>query len=374
MNKKMIPLVKTYMSPREELMPAIEKTLYSGYTAVGEATGEFERKLSICLDSPYVVALNSGTAALHIALELIGIQPGDEVISTPMTAEPTNTVILNAGGKVVWGDVDPNTGLLDPVDVEKKITERTKAIMLVHYAGMVCDMEAFLAISQRYGIPIIEDCAHALGACYKGRRVGSFSDFGCYSFQSIKHLTTIDGGAIVFGNNGMVGRANGDLLDEALKLRFFGLSKKVSRLENDITRVGYKYGMNNVNATIGLVQFEHMDDIVNRHISNGKYYDESLAGIDGVDLITYSKDTEPSYWLYTMMVENRSDFIRMMEDNGVTASTLHHRSDTHSCFADSKCDLPGMNEWYEKFVHIPCGWWVSSEDREYIVDCIKRGW
>lgn len=362
----MLPLVKPYMAPRDEMRPALEKILYSGYIAMGEAVDEFETSFGRYIENPHVLSLNSGTAALHIALLLMNIGPGDEVISTAMTAEPTNTTIAITGAKVVWADVDVRTGLLDPKSVREKITERTKAIMLVHYAGMVCDMDEFNKISEEYNIPIIEDTAHALGSKYNGKRVGSNSRFTCFSFQAIKHMTTVDGGAISFKNENDIAAAR--------KLRWFGLDKKVSRLENDITRAGYKYGMNNVNATIGSVQLRHIDEIVGRHVANGKYYDKELAGISGVTLIPYYEHTEPSYWLYTMKVDDRENFCKMMESNGITASLLHHRSDTHSVFSSSRCELPALDDFYEHFVHIPCGWWVSDEDREHIVEIIKRGW
>ena len=142
--------------------------------------------------NPNTLVVQSGTAALHLALLLLNIGPGDEVISTPMTAEPTNTVIAITGAKVVWADIDLNTGLLDPQSVRDKITERTKVIILVHYAGMVCDMDEFNKISRETGIPIIEDSAHCFGGKYNGKIVGSNSRFTCYSFQAIKQMTTVD--------------------------------------------------------------------------------------------------------------------------------------------------------------------------------------
>lgn len=362
----MIPLVKPYISPKEELMPEIEKVLYSGYIAEGEAAWAFEDDIRAFLGNENVLATQSGTAALHLALLQLGIGRGDEVISTPMTSEPTNTTIAITGAKVVWADVDPATGLLDPASVRSKITENTKAIMLVHYAGMVCDMDEFNKISKETGIPVIEDAAHAFGAKYAGKRVGSNSRFTCFSFQAIKHLTTVDGGAIAFNNpNDVV---------PVRKLRWFGLDKKVSRMENDVTRAGYKYGINNLTGIIGSVQMRHIDDVIRKHIENGKYYDDALKGMSGVSLLPYYTNTEPSYWLYTMKVEKRDDFCKMMEDAGIMASPLHHRSDTHSVFADSKCNLPNMDKWYESYVHIPCGWWVDGENREKIVEAIKKGW
>lgn len=362
----MIPLVKTNIADKEVMMPAIEQVLYSGYVASGQAVKDFEKELREYIGNPYVLALNSGTAALHIALSILNVGPGDEIISTPMTAEPTNTTIAITGAKVVWADVDYETGLLSPDSIREKITEKTKAIMLVHYAGMVCDMDEINQIAKEYNIPVIEDAAHAFGSKYNGKIIGSNSRFTCYSFQAIKQLTTVDGGAIAF--------TNPEDMAEAMRLRWFGLDRTVSRMENDIKRAGYKYEMNNVTATIGSVQLRNYPSIYDRYISNGKFYDKELAGVSGVTLIPYYKNTEPSYWLYTMKVERRDDFIKMMEANGVTASPLHHRTDTHSVFSESKCELPNMDKFYSEFVHIPCGWWVTDADREMIVDAIKRGW
>lgn len=362
----MIPLVNPFMPPSNVLMPALEKILYSGYIATGQAVYDFEDQFKLYIGNPYCLALHSGTDALHLSFILAGIKPGDEVISTPMTAEPTNTAIAMVGGKIVWGDVNPNNGLLDPESVRGLITEKTKAIVLVHYAGMVCDMDAFNKLSQEYNIPIVEDAAHALGSKYAGSMIGNNSPYTIFSLQAIKHMTTIDGGFLCVKNE--------KALERARKLRWFGLDKRYSRLENDITEVGYKYSMNNVNATIGLVQMQYINEIMSKYIENGRFYDNALNQIDGVTIVDYSPNTEASYWLYTMKVERREEFIKAMTSAGISASPLHHRSDTHSLFNESKRELPNMEQWYNSFVHIPCGWWVSKEDRERIVEVIKRGW
>lgn len=360
-----MPLTKPYLPSKEKLMPRLEEILYSGYIAEGETVAKFESELSNLLENPYCLTVNSGTAALHISLLLIGVGPGDEVISTALTAEPTNTTIALTGAKVVFADVDLDTGLIDPEAIERLITNRTKAIMVVHYAGMVCDMNRINAISQKYNIPVIEDAAHAFLSKYKGKYIGNNSQYTCFSFQAIKHITTVDGGLLCLNNEEEYIRAK--------KLRWFGLSKKVPRLESNITEAGYKYHMNNVNATIGLVQLESLEDNVNKYINNGKYFDENLKNIPGITLLPYYKDTEPSYWLYTIKVERRDDFIKMMEANGITASPLHLRNDRHSVFKSFN-KLPNLDKFYHDFVHIPCGWWVSDDDREKIVSVIKRGW
>ena len=362
----MIPLIKTHIPPKEKLMPRLEEVLYSGYIAQGEAVSEFESKLSEYIGNKYCLTVNSGSAALHVSLILAGVKAGYEVISTPLTAEPTNTVISQTGAKIVWADIDPKTGNICPDDVEKKITSKTKAIMVVDYAGMPVDIRRFQEIEKKYGVPVIEDGAHAFGASYDGKKIGNHFKYTTFSFQAIKHLTTVDGGAVCIKDK--------EEYEKAKLIRWFGISKGVSRQENDISIQGYKYHMNNVNATIGLVQLENIETVIDTYISNGKYYDEELKDVDGVELMEYYPNSEPSYWLYTLKVRDKESFMKMMTDNGIMASDLHKRNDSHSIFQDSKISLPNVDKFEREWVHIPCGWWVTSEDRKYIVDTIKQDW
>jgi perosamine synthetase len=361
----MIPIVKPFLPPAEILMPRLQATLYSGYIAEGERVKEFEKSFGNYIENPYSLSLNSGTAALHLALLMVGVKKGDEVISTALTAEPTNVAIIQAGAKVVWADVDETTGILSPLSVREKITSRTKAIMLVHYAGIVADMDAFQKISEEFNIPIIEDAAHALGAKYKGRMIGSISPYTIFSLQAIKHITTVDGGILAVKSQAHH--------DKGRIKRWFGLDKTKPRLENNITEVGYKYHMNDVNATIGLVQMDYITETVGKYIENGRYMDSQLSNTEGVKLIEYYEGSEPSYWLYTIRVERRNDFIRWMAENGISASELHLRNDRHEIFG-KPAHLPALDTFYAEMVHLPCGWWVNVEDREHIVEAIKKGW
>lgn len=361
----MIPLVKPYLPPKEKLLPKLENIIYSGYIAEGTAVYEFEDKLSKLLGNSYCISVNSGTAALHIALLLIGVGSGDEIISTALTAEPTNTTIALTGAKTVFADIDINTGLIDPESIEGMITNKTKAIMVVHYAGMICDMDRINEISRKYNIPVIEDAAHAFMGKFNGEYIGNNSAYTCFSFQAIKHLTTVDGGLLCLKDKEEYNRAK--------KLRWFGIDKKIPRLENNIIEPGYKYHMNNVNATIGLVQLECLKENVNRYIENGKYYDNSLKNIGGLTCLPYYQNTEPSYWLYTVKVKNRKDFIKKLADYGIEASPLHLRSDRHQLFSSER-ELKNLDIFYDEYIHIPCGWWINKEDREKITSVIKEGW
>lgn len=361
----MIPLIKPFLPPKNKLLPVIEDVLYSGYIAQGPKVSQFDNKLADLISNPFTLSLNSGTSSLVLALILSGVKEGDEVISTAMTAEPTNTSILNLGAKVIFSDVEADTGLICPVSIRSKITDNTRAILIVHYAGMVCNMDEINLISKEFNLPIIEDCAHSFMAEYLGMPLGFHSDYACFSFQAIKHMTTIDGGMIAFKKKEDYNRAK--------SLRWFGLSKDVPRDQNAIEEAGYKFNMNDVNAAIGNLQLDYLDSNVYRYIENGRYLDLNLVNTNGVNLIRYHKNTSPSYWLYTLLVENRKDFIRALNDRGISASTLHIRNDKHPCF-NSKVILPNLDKFYSKFVHIPCGWWVGDEEREIIVEAIKKGW
>ncbi|CAL2082929.1 DegT/DnrJ/EryC1/StrS family aminotransferase [Tenacibaculum sp. 190524A05c] len=362
----MIPLIKTILPPKEQLLEKLGEVLYSGYIAQGSYVDEFEKEFGKFNGSKNNLSVNSGSSALHIALILAGVEPGDEVISTAITAEPTNTVISQTGAKIVWADIDLKTGNLCPDSVEAKITNKTKAIMVVDYAGTPVNVERFLEIEKKYNVSVIQDSAHALGATYNGQKLGNHFKYTTFSFQAIKHMTTVDGGMICIKND--------EEFERAKLIRWFGIKKGISRLENDIKVQGYKYHMNNVNAAVGLCQLEQIEGVIDKYIANGKYFDQELKNIEGIELMEYYPGSQPSYWLYTMKVQEREKFIKHLSDNGIMASELHKRNDTHSIFSESKVKLPNVDKFEEEWVHIPCGWWVEEKDRKHIVDIIKKGW
>ncbi|GAC1374964.1 MAG: DegT/DnrJ/EryC1/StrS family aminotransferase [Aquirhabdus sp.] len=361
----MLPLVKVFFPPKETLLPAIESVLYSGQIAEGQQVYQFEEQFAKQFNLPNVLAMSSGTAALHASLVLAGVQAGDEVISTPMTAEPTNTSILYCGAKVVWADVEPETGNICPDSIRQSITPKTKAIIVVHYAGYPVRLAAIRKIADEFNIPLIEDCAHALGATYDGKPIGSIGDFGIFSFQAIKHMTTVDGGLLTIKDPKHITAAK--------KFRWFGMLKGVPRTEVDIQTIGYKYNMNNVTAAIGLVQLNHIDNIVNKYIANGQYYDNQFDGMHDINFARCDAGAKPSYWLYTLLSDHSADLEKALNAAGFMASKLHRPNNLHSIFQSSDKPLPGLDLFYKRLLHIPCGWWVSDEDRAQIVDVIKKG-
>ena len=354
------------MAPPERLLPALRGVLYSGRISEGEQVESFEREFAAFIGYPHVMSFYSGTAALHTALILAGVGPGDEVVSTAMTAEPTNLAILYAGGSVVWADIDPTNGNIDPASIEAKLTSRTRAIMVVHYGGIPASIQRIRTIGARHGVCVVEDAAHALGARYAGLPIGRHSEYVMFSFQAIKHLTTVDGG--------MLACANPDDISRGRRIRWFGIDRNAPRTEVDVKEIGFKYHMNNVNAAIGSVQLAHISPVIDRHIENGRFFDHALANIPGLETPRWDTQAEPSYWFYTVLAERRDDLSRRLTERGIGNSLAHRRNDLHAVFATSRSELPGLDRFYARMLHIPCGWWVSDEDREYIAATIKAGW
>lgn len=360
---KMIPLFKIH-DPKT-LGPLISDLFAKGTITEGEYSDKFEFMLAEYVKNKNTSLVNSCTSALTLAYRLCDLKEGDEVIVTPMTCMATNVPFDSFGVNLVFADIDPNTGNIDPEDVAKKITSKTKAVAAVHWAGQPFDIDAINDIAKSNGLKVVEDAAHALGATYNGRPIGGHSDYTCFSFQAIKHLTTADGGAICSAS---------PLDDERIKkLRWFGLDRKFtaktgrSRWEQDITECGYKFHMNNLNALIGIEQMKHVEDLIGKHKFNSKFYDNHINN-SKVKKMTRDPKSESSSWIYSVLVDDREDFKKYLADFGISSDVVHVRNDIYSVFKKyGKSNLPGCDEFCSKMINIPVGWWLTEEDRNKIV-------
>lgn len=361
---KNIPLFKVFMP--ETVLEPLRKVLLSGYIGEGPKVEEFERQLAPWFDNSNVLALNNGTAALQLALRLANVGYGDEVISTAMTCSATNEPILAMGAKIIWADIDPWTGNIDYKDITRKITPKTKAIMCVHWSGYPCDLDELNAIAAEHAIMLIEDACHAFGSTYRGRPIGSHSDFACFSFQAIKEMTTIDGGALVCKSKADCERGR--------LLRWYGIDRKCKRedlrCEADIVEYGYKFHMNDVTATIGLEQLKYVGKTIEKHRANAAQYNQAFKNLKAVQLLKYKDDRSSVYWLYTVRVKNRQNFMEYMKKAGITVSQVHARNDNHTMFKDFKTDLPGVDEFTSEQLSIPVGWWLTDEDLVNIINAV----
>jgi dTDP-4-amino-4,6-dideoxygalactose transaminase len=372
----MIPLFKVAMS--ESAPRLVETVLLSGYVGQGPKVADFERALAARIGNPNVATVNSATSGLHLALHLVtgGVADGrGEVLTTPMTCTATNWPILANGLRIRWVDVDPATMNIDLDDLARKISPATRAIVLVHWAGYPVDLDRLRKVldraEQTCGVRpmVIEDCAHAWGATYRGLPLGNHGNISVFSFQAIKHLTCGDGGLMVLPND--------DLERRARLLRWYGIDREAHAkftFKNDIPEPGFKFHMNDINASIGLANLEHVDEIVRKHRNNAGYFDAELSDVPGLELTERSPDREPSFWIYTIKVEDRDGFMRKMDEAGVMVSQVHERNDIYSCVREFVSVLPGLDSVCDRMVSIPVGWWLSEDDRAHIVSTIKAGW
>lgn len=374
---KNIPLFKVFMS--ENVPEKVSKVLMSGYIGQGPIVDKFEKELREYFNFDRILTLNNATSAEHLALHMLkkyNINEGDEILATPFTCTATNWPILANKFNIKWVDIDPKNLNIDLLDLERKITKKTKAIIFVHWGGYPVDLDELKNITNRsyinLGIKpiIIEDCAHSIGSKYKNKYIGTHGNICTFSLQAIKHITSVDGGLLFLPNNEMYNRAK--------LLRWYGIdretNKKDFRCEANVKEWGFKFHMNDVNAIIGLENFKHIETIISKHRGNALFYDKSLKNIPGIELLERKKGFESSFWIYSMKVDNRNSFMLHMKNCGISVSQVHERNDNHSCVSKYKTLLPNLEKIIKNVISIPVGWWVTNEDRKYIVDCIKKGW
>ncbi len=377
----MIPLFKVFMS--EDVKDPLISTLYSGMIAQGARVEDFEKELSKMFNHPYILTLNSATSGLTMAIRMIedefkkngiDILEDDEVLSTPLTCMATNIPIMANNMHIKWVDVDINTGIIDLVDLEKKITKKTKIIMIVHWGGYPVDLDEIKNILDRkekeigFRPKVIEDCAHSFLSEYKGKKLGTYGNYAVFSLQAIKHLTTGDGGLLFCPDK--------ESYERAKLLRWYGIDRnkrnyqgKDFRLEANVSDWGYKFHMNDINATIGLYNLPHMSDLVKKDRENGIYFDENIKNPKIRIIQPYDINRKSAYWLYTIMVEDKAKFIEHMTQNNIMVSQVHQRNDVHSCFEEFKTVLPNLDYVENHIICIPVGWWLSEADRNHIVYC-----
>lgn len=398
--KKEIPLFKVFMS--EQAATAASQVLKSGYIGEGPVVKTFEADLGKYFKNTEVqydiITCNSATSAEHLIYHMLKssrsltayyefaathtdwvVTDTPEVISTPLTCTATNWPILHNGYKLRWADVDPMTMNISLESVKELINEHTRIITIVHWGGYPVDMDALNVIvrdAERYWgtkILIVEDCAHAFGSLYKGQPVGFTGNLATFSTQAIKHLTTVDGGFIASPFR--------EFSKEARLLRWYGIDRDSPRTdfrcEQDIPAIGFKFHMNDVNASIGIENLKHMNVIIDKHKQNALYYNTSLKNTPGVRLLENHPDRDSSYWLYTIRVQDRMNFMRKMHDAGIVTSRVHERNDLHSGLTPyniEKGNLNNLEMVTKDMICIPVGWWVTPEEVEYIADTIKSGW
>lgn len=365
-----VPIMRPYVS--ERAIASVVETLRSGWIGQGPRVTEFEERFRQLLNAPYSVAVNTCAAGLRLSLALAGVGPGDEVITTPLTWQATNHSILEQYARPVFADVQLGTANIDPSDIEHRITERTKAILCVHWGGYPCDLDELHAIARRHRLVVIEEANEALGATYHGRHIGTISRFTSFSFYAFQTLTTAEGGMLALQVQ--------DDFEAARRRRWFGIDRVRRKpvvngyYEYDTWEVGYGYHMTDVTAALGLAHLEDFPALLQRRQAIAERYRQALKGVPGVTLFEYRDDRTSGCGLFTMLVEQRDQFCLAMRARGVEVSVVHVRNDKYTVFGGLRQDLPNLDRVSETYISIPMHNQLTDEDVDYVIACIQRGW
>ena len=347
----------------------VAKTLKSKWINTGKKEKEFRSKVCERFGAPYAIACMSGTAALKIALRALGVGPGDEVVSTPFTFIATNTAILEVGATPVFADIQYDTLNIDPRSVAEKITDKTKAVMCVHYAGNPVDLDELREVALRHGIPIIEDSAHAMASEYKGNPIGSTGDVATFSFQCVKIVTSGDGGIVTTTNEKVYKRLK--------KQSWYGIdrdTKKTSILDPlpaPPDGLGFKSNMNDITATLGCVAIDYLDTALARRKEIGERYREELSSLSKITLLDYKEHWTPNYQIFPIHVEDRETFAHFMWDRNIQVNVNNRRNDLYEIFG-GLCDLPDLARADEDVILIPIHYDLTDEDVGRIIQNIKE--
>lgn len=350
----MIPLFKPYM-PSE--LPKLDEILHSGALAYGKYGKEFEKALTNWIGCESVLVTNSFNSAALVLIGAMNLKPGDEIIASPMTCLASNQPFATQSLKVKWADIDPLTGTLDPDSVRRVISSKTKAIFHNHFCGYVGYVEEINAIAKENGLYVIDDAIEAFGAEYKDKRIGNLgADATLMSFQTVRLPNSIDGGGIAFGNK--------ELHERAVLIRDYGIERSRFRdnlneisASCDISLPGYGATLSDVNSYIGCLQMAEIDILLAKQHSNLKKWNSlgEKERLSPMKVVEYSK---PNGWVYGLLERDKEQTIKDWRNKGYYASGVHLPNTYYSVFGKSD-QLKGVNEFYSRFVALPCGWWFE---------------
>jgi perosamine synthetase len=359
----MIQVFKPYIGKEE--IEAVTEVLKSGWLGLGPKTQEFEEKFSEYIGVKYSVGVNSCTSALDLALKLLDIRHGDEVIVPTMTFVSTAHAVAYNLATPIFADVDYDSLNIQIEDVAQKITKSTKAIIAVHYGGRPVNMDALKEVAQ--GIPIIEDCAHACGSSFKALKCGSIGNIGCFSFHAVKNLCTGDGGMLTLNDEEMYERAK--------RMRWLGIDKSTwARTDKNksywweyaVGEIGLKCHMNDITAAIGIEQLKKLDLMNARRKEIAEYYDEYLLR-NSLDYV-FDSDTSKSSWhIYHLKVDDRDKLSVYMKENGIATGVHYKPVHLYSCYGNTP-SLPFSETVFKKIISLPMHPNLTNEDVEFIID------
>lgn len=358
----------------------VVKTLRSGWIGTGPKVAKFEENFRRYKQAKYAIAVSSGTAALHLSALASGIGVGDEIITTALTFCATVNAIIRTGATPVLADIEPSTMNIDPGEIEKKITPKTKAIVPVHLAGRPCDMKAITFIAKKHNLKIIEDCAHAIESTYQGKATGTFGDFGCFSFYVTKNLVTAEGGMILTDKEYAASRIKILALHGMTKDAWERFGDKGYK-HYDVVEMGFKYNMTDIQASLGLHQLKRLELNWKRRSKIWRKYNEAFSDLAVTVPVPVSSTMKHGYHLYTLLVDkersgiSRDDFMQEMYERNI-GTGVHYRSiPEHSYYQKiygfKPEDYPIAMRIGRQTVSLPLSAGLNDRDVEYVIWAVR---
>lgn len=353
---------------------AVIKVLKSDYLTTGPAVEKFEKSIASYVNTKYAVAFSNGTAALHGACFVAGIAPGDEVITTPMTFAASANCVLYQGGKVVFADIEENTYNICSREIEKKITKNTKAIIPVHFTGQPANLDEIHRIAQKYNLIVIEDAAHAIGATYKGRKIGGLSDMTMFSFHPVKHITTGEGGIITTNNE--------SYYKKLIQFRSHGITRDPSILnENhgpwyyEMQFLGFNYRMTDLQAALGNSQMKKIDSFVNRRKEIITEYNRAFQTNPDIVIPFQAEDVDSSWHLYIIQVKkNRKEVYEALHAKNIGVNVHYipvHTLPYYKELGYLKNSMPIAENLYENILSLPLFPAMNEQDVIDVIQAVK---
>lgn len=366
----MIPVFKPKIN-KEEILRELEKIFDSGWIGLGPKTAEFEDKFAQFVGTKYAIAVNSATAALHLAVHVLDIAAGDEVIVPSMTFVSTGLAPLYCGARLVFADIEEDTLCIDPADIKRKISARTKAIIPVHFGGHACRMEEIIDIAKRNGLHVIEDAAHGCGGRYKDKMLGSIGNMGCFSFHAVKNLSTGDGGMIT---------TNDEKLYQRLRsLRWVGINKNTwdrsssmgYSWQYSVDELGFKYHMNDITAVIGIAQLKVLNEHNRLRRDIALRYNEALKQFDRIACPVEKNYSFSAWHNYVVKVPMRNEMNEFLRVKGVSTGVHYEPIHRYKVFGDASVKLPVTDSVWEKLLTLPLYPAMTDAEFETIIAAIK---
>ncbi|MFC1801740.1 UDP-4-amino-4,6-dideoxy-N-acetyl-beta-L-altrosamine transaminase [Nanoarchaeota archaeon] len=376
---KFLPYATQWIDEEEkrELMDVLD----SGWITTGPKVTQFEKDIGEYVGAKYVVAVNSGTAALHCCTLALDIKPGDEVITTPFTFLASANCIVYTGAKPVLADIKEDTYNIDPNEIKKKITDKTKAIIVVHYAGQPCDMDEIHKIAKEHNLKVIEDAAHALSAEYKGKKIGGLSDFSIFSFHPVKNITTAEGGIIATNNE--------EIAKLTVMHRTHGITKEAMKRYGkntdwsyDMQRLGYRYNMTEFQAALGVAQLKKLDRFQKRREEIVKKYNGAFSKIPELIIPYLKSDIKSSWHLYTIRVKDdllkvdRNQIIKALKAENIGVNVHYIPVHLHSYYQENynykEGDFPITEKIYNSIITLPLFPKMNEQDVLDVINAVKK--